>query len=131
MKLFRPYFKCHSGFSIQSNSTLSNVLSIHSVHSPPCSPHPLSAHKYFRQIVIIVPFTFQISFICYRVSQQVLDKIIVFENHLKYRIFRFSILAFSNIFFGHTKKTSLLPLFERKLQVFKNSPKIDRFCHFN
>ena len=54
----------------------------------------------------------------------------VFENHPKSRILNFSIMAFPAIFVL-LKLTCLVTLFDRKLQVFKISPKLTLFGIFN
>ena len=54
----------------------------------------------------------------------------VFENHPKMSHLNFSILAFSTNFV-RLKLTCLVTLFDRKLQVFKNSPKWIIFGIFN
>ena len=53
----------------------------------------------------------------------------VFEKDSKYLIWNFSILAFFT-FLVLLKMTFLVTLFDRKLQVFKNSPKLTIFCIF-
>ena len=54
----------------------------------------------------------------------------VFENYSKYRIWTFKYWHFSSIFVL-IKVTNLVTLFDRKIQVFKNSPKLTIFVIFN
>ena len=53
----------------------------------------------------------------------------LFENHPKCRIWILEFWHFPPIFVL-LKLTCLVTLFDRKLQVFKNSPKWTIFCHF-
>ena len=53
----------------------------------------------------------------------------LFENHPKCRIWIFQFWHFSSIFVL-LKLTCLVTLFDRKLQVFKNPPKLTIFWHF-
>ena len=63
-------------------------------------------------------------FLRYRVSQQNLtNQSTVFENHPKCRIWVFEFWHFSPIFVW-LKLTCLVTLFDRKLGVFKKSPKL-------
>ena len=57
-------------------------------------------------------------------------KLTVFENHPKCRIWVFQFWHFSPIFVL-LKLTCLVTLFDRKLQIFKNSPKWTIFGIFN
>ena len=59
-----------------------------------------------------------------------LTKSTVFENHQKCRIWFFRFWHFPPIFVLF-KVTCLVTLFDRKLQVFKNSPKLAIFGIFN
>ena len=63
-----------------------------------------------------------------RPNEKLLNKSTVFKNHPKCRIWNFSILAFStNVCPIKKWPTYLVTLFDRKLQVFKNSPKFTIF----
>ena len=57
-------------------------------------------------------------------------EITVFENHPKRHICDFQFWHFQSIFVL-LKVTCLVTLFDRKLQVFKNSPKLTIFGIFN
>ena len=81
-----------------------------------------------RSTLVILP-------VCFVASGQFLVWLLgylvgtVFENHPKMSHLSFSILAFSTNFCPF-KMTCLVTLFDRKLQIFKTSPKIDHFWPF-